>query len=422
MHALEKILARASGRSVVGAGEIVNAKIDFAEVNDLYLQTIKSFYEMKGTRVWNPDKVAFVLDHYAPAPSILTAANQKEMREFVWQQGIKYLFDINAGVCHQVMVEAGIVWPGMILIATDSHSTTHGAFGALGTGVGATDLATILLTGELWMKVPEVIKIEIKGRLKEGVMAKDVILHILSQLGTDAAVYKAIEYTGEVVKEMSISERMVLCNMAVEMGAKTSYIQPDEKIIDYVKKRSDMTFEVLQTDEDYQYEAVYTFDVSELEPQVAIPHSVDNGRAISVVGEVEVDQVFIGTCTGGRLEDIEMTARIIGNNKIYPKTRLVVIPASKEVMEEAIELGYISKLIKAGATITSPGCGPCLGTHQGLLAPGEVCASTSSRNFPGRMGSTQADIYLVSPATAAAIAITGKITDPRNFLRVGEGQ
>ena len=417
MHALEKILARAAGKSIVSSGEIVNAKIDFAEVNDLYLQTIKSFYEMKGTKVWDSEKIAFVLDHYAPAPSIQTASNQKEMREFVWQQGIKYLFDINAGVCHQVMVEAGIVWPGMILIATDSHTTTHGALGAFGTGVGATDLATILLTGELWLKVPEIIKIEINGSLKEGVMAKDVVLHIISKLGTDAAVYKAIEYTGETVKDMSIAERMVLCNMAVEMGAKTSYIEPDEKIIKYVEARSDKKFKIFKTDEDFEYAEVYQFDVTDLAPQVAIPHSVDNGIDICDIGEVAVDQVFIGTCTGGRLEDIEIAARIIGSHKIHPKTRLVVIPASNEVMEKAIEEGYITTLIKAGATITSPGCGPCLGTHQGLLAPGEVCVSTSSRNFPGRMGSTAADIYLVSPATAAATAVSGKITDSRIYLK-----
>lgn len=416
MHAIEKILAKASGKEEVSAGEIIQAKVDFAEVNDLYLQTIRSFHEMKGVKVWDPSKIAFILDHYAPAPSIGAASNQKAMREFVWDQGIKYLFDINAGVCHQVMVEAGLVWPGMILVATDSHTTTHGAFGALGTGVGATDLATIMLTGELWFKVPEVIKIEINGKLKPGVMAKDVIVHILSKLGTDAAVYKAIEYAGETVKDMSISERMVLCNMAVEMGAKTSYIEPDEKTLEYLKGRVEKDFKVIKSDSNYQYAEVYTFNVDDLGPQVALPHSVDNGVDIEEVGEVKVDQVFIGTCTGGRLEDIEIAAKIIAENKIHERTRLVVIPASKEVMEKAIEKGYITTLIKAGATITSPGCGPCLGTHQGLLAPGEVCATTSSRNFPGRMGSTQADIYLVSPATAAAIAITGKITDPRKYL------
>ncbi|ABR49113.1 3-isopropylmalate dehydratase [Alkaliphilus metalliredigens QYMF] len=422
MHAIEKVLARASGKREVKPGEIIQAKIDLAEVNDLYLQTIKSFYEMKGTKVWDPDKITFILDHYAPAPSIQAASNQKEMREFCKEQGIKHLFDVNEGVCHQVMVEEGLVWPGMILVATDSHTTTHGAFGALGTGVGATDLATIMLTGELWFKVPEVIKIEINGKLKSGVMAKDVILHILSKLGTDAAVYKAIEYTGETVAEMSIAERMVICNMAVEMGAKTSYIQPDEKIIAYVKERTGKTFEILKTDDDYEYAASYTFNVEDLKPQVALPHSVDNGVDIDKIKEVKVDQVFIGTCTGGRLEDIEVAARIIKNNKIHRDTRLLVIPASKEVLEKAIEKGYMTTLIKAGATFTSPGCGPCLGTHQGLLAPGEVCATTSSRNFPGRMGSTEADIYLVSPATAAAIAITGKITDPRGYIEMsGKG-
>jgi 3-isopropylmalate/(R)-2-methylmalate dehydratase large subunit len=417
MHAIEKILAIHSGKEKVKAGEIVNARVDLAEINDLYLQTIKSFFEMKGTKVWDPDKVVFVLDHYAPAPSIQTASNQKEMREFCWEQGIKHLFDINKGVCHQVMVEGGLVWPGMILVATDSHTTTHGAFGAFGTGVGATDLATIMLTGELWFRVPEVIKIEINGKLKKGVMAKDVILHVLSKLGSDAAVYKAVEFTGDTIKEMGIAERMVICNMSVEMGAKTAYIQPDEKTFQYVKERTGKDFEAPVTDEDYVYSEMYTFDVSNLEPQVAIPHSVDNGRDIGEVNEVKVDQVFVGTCTGGRFEDIEVVAKIIEGHKVHERTRLVIIPASDEVLGRIIEKGYMAQLLKAGATFAAPGCGPCLGTHQGLLAPDEVCATTSSRNFPGRMGSTGADIYLVSPATAGAIAITGKITDPRKYLK-----
>ncbi|MTI49324.1 3-isopropylmalate dehydratase large subunit [Sporosalibacterium faouarense] len=418
MHALEKILAKASGKEDVSAGEIVNAKIDLAEVNDLYLQTIKSFYEMGGDKVWDPSKIAFVLDHYAPAPSILSASNQKEMREFVWNQEIEHLFDVNTGVCHQVMVEGGLVYPGMILVATDSHTTTHGAFGAFGTGVGATDLASIMLTGELWFKVPEVIKIEIKGNLKRGVMAKDIILHILGELGTDIAVYKAIEFTGDTLKNLNISERMVLCNMTVEMGAKTSYIQPDEITLKYLNDRGIKDFKVFETDSDFEYSEVYQFDISNLEPQIALPHSVDNGTDIGNVKRMKVDQVFIGTCTGGRLEDIEIAAQVIKDNKVNKKTRLVIIPASNEIMEKAVEKGYVSTLIRAGATFSSPGCGPCLGTHQGLLAPGEVCATTSSRNFPGRMGSTEADIYLVSPATAAAIAINGCIADPRDYLKI----
>lgn len=416
MHALEKILASHAGRETVETGEIVNCRVDMAEVNDLYLQVIKSFHEMGGTKVKDPNAVAFVLDHYAPAPTIQSAANQKAMREFVREQGIKYLFDVNAGVCHQVMPEAGIVWPGMILVATDSHTTTHGAFGALGTGVGATDLATILLTGELWFRVPEIIRINIFGKLNKGVMAKDVILHIIGSLKQDVAVYKAIEYAGPTVEELSLAGRMVLCNMAVEMGAKTSYIQPDEKTLEYVRARTDRAFTVYTTDPDYHYAAEYDFDVSTLEPQVAAPHSIDNVVPVSEVEGVEVDQVFIGTCTGGRLEDIEAAARILAGKKINPRCRLIIIPASTEVLREANKAGYVDILLEAGATFATPGCGPCLGAHCGVLAPGEVCVTTSSRNFPGRMGSREASIYSASPATAAATALEGKIVDPRRYL------
>ncbi|MDK2785112.1 MAG: hypothetical protein PWQ41_1520 [Bacillota bacterium] len=416
MHALEKILAAHAGRENVAAGEIVTAKVDLAEVNDLYLQVIKSFYEMGGQRVKNPGGVVFVLDHYAPAPTIQSAANQKAMREFVRAQGIKHLFDINSGVCHQVMPEAGLVWPGMILVATDSHTTTHGAFGALGTGVGATDLATILLTGELWFRVPEVIRINIDGQLPPGVMAKDVILYILGQLKQDVAVYKAIEYTGSTVAALSIAGRMVLCNMAVEMGAKTTYIQPDEKTLAYVCARTGKEFTVPETDPGYRYGAEYHFDVADLVPQVAVPHSIDNVVPVKEVEGTAVDQVFIGTCTGGRLEDIEVAARILAGKRVNPRCRLVVIPASTEVLLEAERAGYLRMLLEAGATFATPGCGPCLGAHAGVLAPGEVCVSTSSRNFPGRMGSTEAKIYSASPATAAASALAGKLVDPRRYL------
>lgn len=416
MHALEKILSRASGKKEVRAGEIVNAKVDLAEVNDLYLQVISSFYEMGGTKVWDPEKVAFVLDHYAPAPSIKSAANQKKMREFVWEQGIPHLFDINAGVCHQVMPEAGLVWPGMLLVATDSHTTTHGAFGAFGTGVGATDLAAILISGELWFRVPEVIKIRLEGKLQPGTMAKDVVLHLISELGTDGAVYKAIEYTGSTVSALSMAERMVICNMAVEMGAKTSYIQPDEKTLAYIKKHSKQNPIIFDTDPAYQYSDCLFFDVSNLEPQVALPHSVDRSVPIGAAPAIKVDQCFIGTCTGGRVEDFAVAAKILAGKRIHPRTRLVVIPASRQVLLECINLGYIQALIEAGATISTPGCGPCLGAHEGVLAPGEVCVTASNRNFPGRMGSTEASIYLASPATVAATALAGALTDPRTVL------
>ena len=417
MHALEKILAGHAGKDSVHTGEIVNCMIDIAEVNDLYLQVIKSFYEIGGQQVKYPDRVAFVLDHYAPAPTILSAANQREMREFVEKQGIRYLFDINKGVCQQVMPEGGIVWPGMILVATDSHTTTHGAFGALGTGVGATDLAAILLSGELWLRVPEILRITVDGHLTSGVMAKDVILHIIGTLKQDVAVYKAIEYAGTTVDALSLAGRMVLCNMAVEMGAMTTYIQPDEKTLEYVKEQTERDFTVYTTEPDYTYAEEHQFDVSQLLPQVAAPHSVDNVVPITEVSGTSVDQVFIGTCTNGRLEDIEIAARILQGKKVHSKCRLIIIPASNRGFLEATRAGYVETLIEAGAAFATPGCGPCLGAHQGVLASGEVCVTTSSRNFPGRMGSSDAAIYSVSPATAAATALTGQLTDPRGYLQ-----
>jgi len=418
MHALEKILAKKASKELVKAGDIVTCEVDLAEINDLYLQVVESFYEMGGKKVWDPNKVTFVFDHYAPAPTIKSAANHKEMREFAKKHNISLLFDINEGVCHQVMPEAGLVYPGMLLVATDSHTTTHGAFGAFGTGVGATDLACILISGKLWFRVPEVMKIEITGKLKPGVLPKDVILHILGKLGTEAAVYKAVEFTGDTVKDMDIAGRMVLCNMTVEMGAKTSYIAPDEKTLVYLKSKGvDIeNLEIPVTDSDYKYSDVYKFDVSNLSPQVAIPHSVDNTVPVQDVRGTKVDQVFIGSCTGGRLEDIQWAYKVLKGKRINKSTRLVIIPASKAVYLEAIKRGYVEALINAGATFTAPGCGPCLGTHQGILAPGEVCVTATNRNFPGRMGSTSANIYLASPATAAACALTGKIVSPQEYI------
>lgn len=416
MHAIEKILARAAGKSEVKPGEIVTCKIDFAEINDLYLQTVYSFYEMGGKRVWDKDKVTFVFDHYSPAPTIKTAQNHKEMRQFAKEQGLTHHFDINTGVCHQVMAESGVVWPGMVLVATDSHTTTHGAFGAFGTGIGATDMATVLISGELWFRVPEIIKIEINGKLRSGVYAKDVILHILGKLKSDVAVYRAIEFSGSYIEELDVPSRMTICNMAVEMGAKTAYMKPNDKVLEYVRSRTNRKFIIDETDPGYEYKETYVFDVSPLSPQLAVPHSVDNVLPIEVVEKIKVDQAFIGSCTGGRLEDLEAAAKILHGKKINKDTRLIVISASTEVFQKAMKLGYVDILINAGATFASPGCGPCLGTHEGLLAPGEVCITATNRNFPGRMGSSEAFIYLASPATVAASALTGEITDPREVI------
>lgn len=419
MHAIEKILAKNSGRTHVKTGEIITAKIDFAEINDLYLQTIYSFYEMGGEKVWDNTRAAFVFDHYAPAPDIKSAANHGEMREFARKNQLKYHFDTNCGVCHQVMPEAGVIYPGMIIVATDSHTTTHGAFGAMGTGCGATDMATILMTGELWFRVPEIIEVRLEGQAPKGLFPKDVILNVLGRIKADGAVYKAIDFTGSYVDSLNVAGRMVICNMAVEMGAKTAYMQPNQDVLDYVSKRAVRPFEVQVTDPGFEYSERHVFDVSGLEPQLACPHSVDNVDTLSHViaeGEMKLNQGYIGSCTGGREEDIAVAARIVKGRHIPPYSRLVVVPASSEVMLSCMEKGYIQDLMNAGATITTPGCGACLGAHEGIIAPGETCISSTNRNFPGRMGSNQASIYLASPATVAASIINGRITDPRDYL------
>lgn len=419
MHAIEKIFAKNSGRTSVTTGEIVMAKVDFAEINDLYLQTVYSFYEMGGEKVWDNSRCAFVFDHYAPSPDVKSASNHKEMREFAKKNNLEFHFDIDCGVCHQVMPEAGVIYPGMIVVATDSHTTTHGAFGALGTGCGATDMATILMTGELWFRVPEIIEVRLEGETKKGVFPKDVILEVLGKIRADGAVYKAIDFTGSYVDNLNVAGRMAICNMAVEMGAKTAYMQPNQDVMDYVSKRAIRPFEVQETDPDFVYSESYTFDVSKIEPNLSCPSSVENVHTLSSVilkEDVLLDQGYIGSCTGGRTEDIEVAARILKGKHIPPYTRLVVVPASAEVMKECITKGYIQDLMDAGASISTPGCGACLGAHEGVIAPGEVCITSTNRNFPGRMGSNESLIYLASPATVAASILNGRITDPREYL------
>ncbi|WP_333593833.1 3-isopropylmalate dehydratase large subunit [Anaerospora hongkongensis] len=416
MHAIEKILAKKAGKDAVVTGEIVNCFIDMAGINDLYLQTVRSFFEMGGKQVYDPSKVIMFLDHYAPASTITQADNQKQFREFCWDQGIDLLIDINEGVCHQVLADRGLSYPGELIVVTDSHTTTHGAFGAFGTGVGATDLATILITGKLWFRVPEIIRINFEGQLPKGVYAKDIILHAIGELGADYAVYKAVEFGGSVIKQLSISERMALCNMTTEMGAKTAYIQPDEVTMAFVKEHVTREYEVFTTDPGYQYVAEHTFDVSKLIPQVAAPFSVDNVHDITQFVGRKIDQAYLGSCTGGRLEDIAIAAEILEGKKINPRTRMIVVPASRDVLLQAMEKGYMKTLINAGATFVTPGCASCLGTHQGMLAGGETCISSTNRNFPGRMGHVKGEIFLGSPAAVAASALEGKITDPTQYL------
>ena len=343
-----------------------------------------------------PEKVILFFDHYAPCATEKQADNHRKFRAFAQEQGIGHLMDINEGVCHQLMADYGFSKPGEIMVITDSHTTTHGAFGAFGTGVGATDLAIILGTGKLWFKVPEVIRINLVGKLPQGVYAKDVILHIIGDLKADYGVYKAVEFAGPVLQEFSISERMALCNMTTEMGAKTSFIQPDEITRKFLADRGVTDYTVYETDDDYAYAADLTYDVSKLEPQLAAPFSVDNVHPLAQLAGKHIDQAYLGSCTGGRTEDFAIAAQILQGRKIQAGTRMVLVPASRFVLRECLEKGYIQTLLEAGATLTAPGCAACLGIHQGLLAEGETCISSTNRNFPGRMGSVKGEIYLGS--------------------------
>ncbi len=415
MHAIEKLLAKKAGKQSVKTGEIVNCDIDMAGINDLYLQTIRSFFEMGAKKVYDPSKVIMFLDHYAPASTIQQAQNQKEFREFCWDQGIELLMDIDQGVCHQVLADKGLAYPGEIVVITDSHTTTHGAFGAFGTGVGATDLATILITGKLWFRVPEIVKINFEGVPPKGVYAKDMILHAIGELGADFAVYKAVEFSGSALKYLSISERMAMCNMSTEMGAKTSYIQPDEITMQFLEQKVTKEYKIFHTDEDFKYEEEVKFDISNLKPQIAAPFSVDNVFDISEYIGQEIDQAYLGSCTGGRADDIAIAAKILKDKKIAPRTRFVIVPASKEVFLESMKNGDVQTLVEAGATFVTPGCAACLGTHQGMLTSGERCITTTNRNFPGRMGEVSARIFLGSPAAVACAALEGKIVDPTDY-------
>ncbi|MCX7994969.1 MAG: 3-isopropylmalate dehydratase large subunit [candidate division WOR-3 bacterium] len=412
MTIVEKILARAGGKKKVIPNEIVMAKVDVAMSHENADVVLKSFQEIGVKKVWDPEKIVILFDHRVPAESEKTATTHKRIREFVREQGIKHFYDLKEGICHQILPEFGHCRPGEVLVGTDSHTTTHGAFGTFATGIGGTEMAGVWATGELWLKVPESIKIIVKGKFRKYVSAKDLILYIIGQLKADGADYKSVEFCGPAISEMSIASRMVLTNLSMEMGAKNAFILPDEKTIEFVKSTTSKPFEVVLPDKDAEYLETLEYDVSDLPPQIACPHSVDNVKPVREVAGLKIHQVLIGSCTNGRLEDLAVAAEILEGKKIHPDVRLLVIPASRKVYLEALKAGYIEIFLKAGALILNPGCGPCLGAHQGLLAAGEVCVSTTNRNFKGRMGSPDSFIYLTSPATAAKSALTGEITEP----------
>lgn len=413
MTIAEKILATASGKTSVAPGEIVNAKVDLAMSHENGALVIKNFLKIGVEKVWDPDRIVIVFDHRVPAESEKTAVGHRDVRKFVQTQGIKNFYDMRAGICHQVLPEKGHVRPGILLVGTDSHTTTHGAFGAFGTGIGATEMAAVWATGEIWLRVPATLRIELKGRFQKAVGAKDIILHIIGDLGADSADYKAIEFYGETIENMGVASRMTLSNLSMEMGAKVAFVPPDEKILDYVSARAKLPFTPVLAGPDPRYAQSLVYDVDTIGPQIACPHRVDNVKPIAEVEGTEIDQALLGSCTNGRIEDLEIAARIIDGKSVPMDVRLLVIPASWQIYLEAINRGYLQTFIRAGGIVLNPGCGPCLGAHQGLLAPGERCISTTNRNFQGRMGSPEAEVYLASPAVVAASALTGKITDPR---------
>jgi homoaconitate hydratase family protein len=413
----EKILALKSGKDSVVAGEIVTVSPDIVMSHDNSAAIAKKFKQIGINKVKYPEKIVIPLDHCVPAATEKYAANHKEIREFVQEQKIKNFYDINSGVCHQVLPEKGHILPGTLVLGADSHTTTYGAFGTFATGIGRSEVASIWATDEIWLRVPETIKINIEGEIPPGIYPKDIILYIIGDLGADRALYKAVEFSGKVVKNMDMGGRMTLCNMTVEMGAKIGYVEPDKKTIQWLTPRSNKKYEIVKSDLNAEFEKIIDYDISKLEPQIACPHTVDKVKPVSEVTGTKINQALIGTCTNGRIEDLKITSEILGDKKISDRVRLLIFPASMEVFAQAMELGILQKLVKSGAVIMNPGCGPCLGAHEGALAPGEVCLSTANRNFKGRMGCKEAEIYLASPATVAISSLYGEIADVRRYLK-----
>jgi 3-isopropylmalate/(R)-2-methylmalate dehydratase large subunit len=415
----EKILAKASGKNVVHPGEIVDANVDMVMIQDLTGPlAIEAFKRIGIDHVWNNKKIVIIIDHQVPAESVKAAELHKMLRKFAKEQNIR-LYDVGkGGICHQVMPEKGHVLPGTLIVGADSHSVTYGALGAFATGIGSTEAAAVFATGKIWLKVPEAIRINVKGHFQKYVTPKDLILSIIGRVRADGAIYKSIEFAGPTIRGMSMAGRMTLCNMTVEMGAKNGIVEPDEVTRKFLEGRTNKpltSFESLRSDPDASYEKTIEFDVTGLEPQVACPSSVDNVKPVSELSNTPIEQAFIGSCTNGRIEDLRLAAQILKGKTVKDGVRALVIPASQEVYLQAVKEGLIEIFTDAGAIVCGSACGPCLGGHIGLLASGETCVSTSNRNFIGRMGSTEANVYLASPATVADSAITGRITDPREL-------
>jgi 3-isopropylmalate/(R)-2-methylmalate dehydratase large subunit len=416
----EKIFSKAYGKKVQ-AGDFVLANIDCAMTHDITGPlAVEGFREIikgkKRQKVWNPEKIVILFDHQVPADSLNAAANHTLLREFANEQGILN-YDVFEGVCHQVMPEKGHVRPGDLIVGSDSHTCAYGALGAFSTGIGSTDMAFVFATGKLWFKVPDTMKFEVEGNLRRCVYPKDVILHLIGNVGVEGARYKTSDFSGTTIRNMNISGRMTMCNMAIEMGGKAGIVEADSITEKYLKERiPDFKLDLKwKNDEEATFSEIKHCDVSDLAPQIACPHNVDNVKSVEEVEGIKIDQVFVGSCTNGRFEDIEIVAKIMKDEKVAKGVRLLIIPASHTEYMKILRAGYIEQFMEAGAIVESPCCGPCMGGSFGLLGKGEVGLSTSNRNFKGRQGSPDSFVYLSSPATAAASALYGEIKDPRKI-------
>ncbi|MBI3013650.1 MAG: 3-isopropylmalate dehydratase large subunit [Candidatus Tectomicrobia bacterium] len=424
MTLTEKVMARNSGRESVSPGEIVEAAVNVAMLHDVGTPGVQEPLKALGvSTIPSALEVVIIQDHFVPAPTVKAAENIKLTQEYGERMGIENYYGVGrGGICHQVMPEKGHVRPGEIIIGTDSHTTTYGAFGALGTGVGVTDMAIVLGLGKLWLRVPGTVRVEITGVLGPAVSAKDVALMLLKEFGEDGLLYDSVELVGPAIDSLSMDSRMCLCDMAVEMGAKFAVVPPDEKTRRYLQGRTRKPFSEFHSDPDARFERSFQFDVSNLKPLVAIPHSPSNVEELDRIGSVSIDQAFLVSCTNGRLEDLRIAAGILKGKKVHPRVRLIVAPASRDVYLQALDEGLIRTFVEAEGTVTPPTCGACVGGHLGLLASGEVCISSSNRNFRGRMGSKDAAVYLASPATVAASALAGKIVPACRAKRRGAGR
>lgn len=416
---IEKILSQKSGQDA-RAGDIVIAGVDFIMGQDgTSPLTIRALEDMGVNELEVPEKTALVIDHSSPSPNEGVSNLHQMMRDFAEDNEIK-LYDIGQGVCHQLIPEQGHVVPGELVVGADSHTCTYGALNAFSTGVGSTDLAAAIASGKLWFKVPETVKFVLKGELPVGVFSKDVILYLIGDVTADGATYKSVEFVGPIIDRLSVEARFTISNMAIEMGAKSGLMEADDKVVEWARQHSDKSLTTVSADENADYEQVLEYDLSELVPQVAKPHTVDNVAPIDEVEGTSIQQAYLGTCTNGRYEDLQIAARMLEGRQIDSKVRFVVAAASKEIYLKAMNEGILQTIIKAGGTVVTPGCGPCVGTHNGVPADGDNVISTANRNFKGRMGNNKAYIYLGSPATVVASALAGKITDPRPYFEEGD--